>query len=72
MIPEIGQFALILAFCVALVQAVFPLAGTFARNPAWLALARPAAGLQFALLALAFAWYLAIFSGLAMSGVWTA
>ena len=63
MIPEIGQFALILAFCVALVQAVFPLAGTFTRNPAWLALARPAAGLQFALLALAFACLASAFLG---------
>ena len=27
MIPEIGQFALILALCLALVQAVVPMAG---------------------------------------------
>ena len=53
--PELGQFALILALPVAMVQAFLPLAGTFARNPVWLALARPAAGLQFGLLLLAFA-----------------
>ncbi len=53
--PELGQFALILALPVAMVQAFLPLAGTYARNPAWLSLARPAAGLQFALLMLAFA-----------------
>ena len=54
MIPELGHFALILALCVALVQAILPLAGSYTRNPAWLALARPAAGLQFGLLVLAF------------------
>jgi cytochrome c-type biogenesis protein CcmF len=53
--PELGQFALILALPVAMVQAILPLAGTYARNPGWLALARPAAGLQFGLLLLAFA-----------------
>ncbi len=53
--PELGQFALILALPVAMVQAFLPLAGTYTRNPAWLSLARPAAGLQFALLMLAFA-----------------
>ena len=50
MIPELGQLALILALCVALVQATLPLAGSYTHNPAWLALARPAAGLQLALL----------------------
>ncbi len=53
--PELGQFALILALPVAMVQAFLPLAGTYTRNAAWLSLARPAAGLQFALLMLAFA-----------------
>lgn len=63
MIPEIGQFALILAWCVALVQALFPLAGTWTHNPAWLSLARPAAGLQFGLLVLAFACLASAFLG---------
>ena len=61
MIPELGQFALILALCVAVVQAAFPLAGTLSNNPAWLALARPAAGLQFGLLLIAFACLAASF-----------
>ena len=63
MIPELGQLALILALCVALVQATLPLAGSYTHNPAWLALARPAAGLQLALLLLAFACLAASFLG---------
>jgi len=54
MIPELGHFALILALCMALVLAVVPLAGTFLRMPAWVALARPLAWGQFTFLALAF------------------
>ena len=61
MIPELGQFALILALMVALVQATLPLAGTFTRNLAWQTLARPAASLQFALLWLSFACLAASF-----------
>ncbi|MDI9331862.1 MAG: heme lyase CcmF/NrfE family subunit [Alphaproteobacteria bacterium] len=63
MIPELGQFALILALGVAFVQAVFPLAGTWRHNPAWLALARPAAGLQFGLLMVAFSCLATSFLG---------
>jgi cytochrome c-type biogenesis protein CcmF len=55
MIPELGQFALILSLCLALVLAVVPLLGTFVRMPAWVALARPLAWGQFLFLALAFA-----------------
>ncbi len=55
MIPELGHFALILALCLAVVQAVFPLWGTFTRTPGWIALARPAAWGQFAFLTIAFA-----------------
>ena len=55
MIPELGQFALILALCLALILAVVPLAGTFLRLPAWVALARPLAWGQFVFLVLAFA-----------------
>ncbi len=32
MIPELGHFALILALCVALAQAVLPLAGAYEMN----------------------------------------
>jgi cytochrome c-type biogenesis protein CcmF len=54
MIPELGQFVLILAFTVACLQAVLPLTGA-ARGDALLsATARPLAIAQFILLALAF------------------
>ncbi|MFN4997272.1 MAG: heme lyase CcmF/NrfE family subunit [Burkholderiales bacterium] len=52
---EIGHFALILAACVALVQGVLPLAGTINDNQRWQALAKPAATLQFLLIAFSFA-----------------
>jgi cytochrome c-type biogenesis protein CcmF len=55
MIPELGQFALILAFCVAIVQAVLPLVGASRNNAALIAVARPAAQGQFVFVALAFA-----------------
>jgi len=55
MIIEIGHFALILAACVALVQGVLPLAGTLNDNQRWQALAKPAATLQFLLIAFSFA-----------------
>ncbi len=55
MIPELGQFALVLALCIALVQAVFPVWGTLNRTPAWVAMARPLAWGQLLFLALAVA-----------------
>ncbi len=55
MIPELGQFALILALVMALLQATFPLYGSLANVPAWIALARPAAHAQMGLLVVAFA-----------------
>jgi len=55
MIPELGQYALILALSVALVQGVLPLAGTWLNNPAWYGVAVPAARAQFLFLLLAFA-----------------
>jgi cytochrome c-type biogenesis protein CcmF len=65
MLPELGQFALILAAVVALVQGTLPLAGTFVRVTAWQvtlqSLARPAAALQFFLVALSFATLAASF-----------
>ena len=54
MIPELGQFALILALFVTLVQGVVPLAGAARNNARLMGLAVPAARLQFALVALAF------------------
>lgn len=54
MITELGHFALILAFGVAIVQMVVPLIGAHKRWPGWMAVAEPAAGAQFALTLLAF------------------
>jgi cytochrome c-type biogenesis protein CcmF len=54
MIPEVGHFALILALCLALGQAFFPLAGAARGLPGWMAVARPAARAQFLFLATAF------------------
>ena len=63
MIPELGHFALILALCLALVQATFPLIGSLNRTPSWVALARPLAWGQFAFLALSFAALVQAFLG---------
>jgi cytochrome c-type biogenesis protein CcmF len=53
-IPEIGQFLLLLALGVSLVQGVLPLAGAQRGRADWMALARPASYAQFILVALAF------------------
>ncbi len=54
MIPELGHYALILAFWVALAQGVMPLAGAAIERTAWQAMAKPAAALQFGLVLLSF------------------
>ena len=54
MVTELGHFSLILAFLVALVQAVVPMIGSQRRWPGWMAVAEPAAAAQFALTALSF------------------
>ena len=54
MIAEIGHFALALALVVAVVQASVPLLGAARGNAPLMALARPAAQVQFALILLAF------------------
>ena len=61
MIPELGQFSLIVALCMALVQALFPIVGAFRQMPGWIAMARPAAlgqllfvGISYACLTYAF------------------
>ena len=54
MIPEIGQFALILALCVAAVQGTLPILGAASGNGALMAIAKPAARGQFLLVLLAF------------------
>ena len=53
MIPELGQFALALAICLALCQAALPLAGAHFGKPEWMAFARPAATGQFVFIAFA-------------------
>lgn len=55
MIPELGQFALVLALCLSIVQIVFPLLGAHTGRRDWMALARPAAAGQFVFVGLAFA-----------------
>lgn len=55
MITELGHFALILAFMVAIVQMVVPLVGAQRRWAGWMGLAEPAANLQFILTAFSFA-----------------
>ena len=54
MIPELGQFALIVALLLALTQATLPLIGASRGNRSWIALAAPAGQAQFIFLAIAF------------------
>jgi len=55
MITEFGHLALILAFCVALVQATVPMLGAARAHPGWMAVGRNTALEQFALVAVAMA-----------------
>ena len=55
MLPELGQVALILALLVSLFQAALPLLGAHRDIRPLMAVARPAAALQLALVAIAFA-----------------
>ena len=54
MIPEVGQFALIVALLLAIVQASFPLIGASRGNRTWIALAIPTGQAQFIFVAIAF------------------
>ena len=54
MIAEIGHFALILALVVAIVQGTLPMIGAAQGRANWMAVARPAAQLQFLLVLTAF------------------
>ncbi|NMG50097.1 heme lyase CcmF/NrfE family subunit [Azoarcus communis] len=54
MIPELGHFALVLAFVLALVQAVVPLVGAARNNQSMMAVARPAAQGQFLFIVFAY------------------
>ncbi|MFZ5757523.1 MAG: heme lyase CcmF/NrfE family subunit [Pseudomonadota bacterium] len=63
MLPELGHLALVTALVLALVQGSLPLVGAARRDAALMALARPAAVLQFLVLALSFACLVAAFVG---------
>ncbi|HET6862574.1 MAG TPA: heme lyase CcmF/NrfE family subunit [Pyrinomonadaceae bacterium] len=54
MIPEVGQFALIIALLLAIVQSSLPLIGASRGNRTWIALAAPAGQAQFIFVAIAF------------------
>ncbi len=55
MIPELGQFALIMALAMAIIQTIFPIVGAANGNQTWMSLARPVARLQFLFVSIAFA-----------------
>ncbi|MBX9705957.1 MAG: cytochrome c biogenesis protein CcsA, partial [Gammaproteobacteria bacterium] len=54
MVPELGNFALVLAFCLAVVQCVMPIAGSYLGRETWQRLAKPTAIGQFAFILFAF------------------
>lgn len=55
MIPEIGQFALVIALCLAVVQGIFPIAGAALNIKSWMNMARPVAMGQFVFVSISFA-----------------
>ena len=55
MIPELGHFALIIAFAISIVQSVVPLIGAAKNDAALISMARPAALVQFLFVGLAYA-----------------
>ena len=54
MIPEVGQFALILALLLAVTQATIPMIGASRGLRSWMAVAAPAGQAQFVFIAIAF------------------
>ncbi len=54
MIPELGHLSLIIALCIAVAQAYFPLIGAATGRANWIAVARPSARAQFVFMLLAF------------------
>ncbi|MBG7610592.1 MAG: heme lyase CcmF/NrfE family subunit [Anaerolineae bacterium] len=55
MIPELGHFALIIAFAISIVQSIVPLIGAAKNDSALISMARPAALVQFLFVGLAYA-----------------
>ncbi len=72
MIAETGHYALILALVVAIVQTVLPLWGTRRHDPQLMAIAAPAAQMQFLLIAIAFAALMTAYvtSDFSLQNVW--
>ena len=54
MVPELGQLCLIIALCISIAQAFFPLVGAHQGKRAWTAVAMPTAAGQFVFVSLAF------------------
>jgi cytochrome c-type biogenesis protein CcmF len=54
MIPEVGEFALILAFCLSALLAVVPLYGATVNNELWMHYAKPLARGQFLFITISF------------------
>src|SRR5580658_8194790 len=54
MIPELGQYALMLALGLALIQGIMPIVGTRTNDPVLMSIAAPAALAQFVFVAIAF------------------
>jgi cytochrome c-type biogenesis protein CcmF len=63
MIPELGQFSLILALAVALVQGIVPIVGGLRGDVRLMSIARPAAAAQFLTMLTAFSCLVASFVG---------
>jgi len=55
MLGEIGSFCLVLALCVAIVQSILPLAGTYWNRQSWMMFSRSAAYTQWLLVAVSYA-----------------
>ncbi len=55
MIPELGQFSLILALCTAIILGSLPLLGSFTNRLSWMSLAKPAAVAQLFFVVLSYA-----------------
>ncbi len=62
MIPELGNYCLMLALCLALAQGIIPLVGAQRGNTRWMALARPAAAGQCLFVTAAFCCLLYAFA----------
>src|SRR5262252_3937695 len=72
MIAETGHYALILALAVAIVQTILPIWGARVRDPQLMAVAVPAAQLQFLLIAISFAALMTayVISDFSLENVW--